>query len=213
MGGQIVKKALKSVNNEGIMQEGMNGMADELQGKFEDKKAQEMQEPMLAILNAIAEEKENEVVPLELKYGGDKSLTIQVKKHIPMDQFYAFCGFLSYSCFAPDGKNVVYLPNVELTNLYLYTVKFYTDMMLPDDAQEAFNLITALNLYSKVKEILKDTDQYNAILEIEKRHSQYNRLNFVVFNTLTQTLGSVNIEETLKAAVSNTATDAGTKAK
>jgi hypothetical protein len=130
-------------------------------------------------LNAlVSKAEENNTVNLTIGNLNGEDINIEVQKHIDINSFYTVCAALAVSPFAEAEEGFTsYTPSGEVMAFQVSMMKAFTNIELPDDVQEAYQLCAKLNLFQKVHAVLQgESDMYQDLLITARKYSDYHRL-------------------------------------
>ena len=125
----------------------------------------------------------------------DVEIEMSVKKYLSLAGFGNFVAEMSKAEFTgeeflPQSSQIVYAINL---------VKYYTDLKLPDDIEEAYEIINALSLSSKIIEIISQNNQYYDLCLAISSAQNFNQNKKTGFSGLIEiikkTLGDFNIND------------------
>jgi len=141
-----------------------------------------MQTVTMDTLNALIKStEENNTTTVKI----GENVNIEVKRFIDIDSFHAICATLAVQPFAETEEGYAsYVPSGEVTGFRVAIVRTYTNLELPSDITEAYQLCARLNIFQKVNDVLKNTDQYRHLQEIAAKYSDYHRFASTVTRIL-----------------------------
>ena len=129
-------------------------------------------------LNALINNAEvDNIINLTIGSLNGEDINIEVRRYIDMNSFYTVCAALAVSPFAEAEEGFTsYTPSGEVMAFQVSMMKAFTNIELPDDVQEAYQLCAKLNLFQKVHAVLEGTDMYTDLIITARKYSDYHRL-------------------------------------
>ena len=145
-----------------------------------------------------------------------RDVNIEINKTITMEDFNSVCAALSVVPFAEAKEGFTsYVPSGEVMAFQVSLIKAFTNIELPENVTEAYELCSKSNLFQKVHSALAGTDQYSDLLIIARKYSDFHRLvnSFSgLFDSIGDAITSIDANEVFQNILSTvTSTTASVK--
>ena len=125
---------------------------------------------------------------------GDKTITMEVKKYLSMRELnYLAELFADIDWMEDEDGTMEYRPQNIGMLFPIEVVRMYTNLNLPNDIEEAYQVIHSLGLFTEVLSIIEFTRQYEYLEEAIEMLRQYEVAQHTGLNGLLRKVG-INID-------------------